>query len=109
MFVKPSIALKDIRLLKFLSKFVSRKVLDLSYKLYIRPLLDCGAIIYHNQRVDMMAPIEQVQYRTALVVSGYWQGTSRVKLYEEGGWESISDRRWYKANDHSEVEIVLET
>ena len=26
-------------------------------------------------------------------VTGAWQGTSRVKLYEELGWESLSDRR----------------
>ena len=27
-------------------------------------------------------------------VTGCWQGTSREKLYEELGWESLSDRRW---------------
>ena len=37
---------------------------------------------------------EQVQYKAALVVSGCWQGTSRVKLYDELGWESLADRRW---------------
>ena len=40
--------------------------------------------------------IEQVQYKAALVVSGCWQGTSRVKLYNELGWESLSDRRWFR-------------
>ena len=89
-------ALKGISLLKFLSKFVSRKVLDLSYKLYVRPHLDYGDVIYHNQRIDMMDLIERVQYRAALVVSGCWQGASRVKLYDELGWESMSDRRWYR-------------
>ena len=38
--------------------------------------------------------LEQVQYKAALIVSGCWQGTSRVRLYEELGWESLSDRRW---------------
>ena len=38
--------------------------------------------------------IERVQYKAALIVSGCWQGTSRVKLYDELGWESLSDRRW---------------
>ena len=40
--------------------------------------------------------LEQVQYKAALVVSGCWQGTSRVKVYSELGWESLSDRRWFR-------------
>ena len=87
-------ATKGLGLLKYLSKYVSRKVLDLSYKLYVRPHLDYGDVIYHNQREDLMKIIEQVQYKAALIVSGCWQGTSRVKLYEELGWESLADRRW---------------
>ena len=87
-------ATKCVSLLKYLSKYVSRKVLDLSYKLYVRPHLDYGDVIYHNQRADLMNVIEQVQYKAALIVSGCWQGTSREKLYEELGWESLSERRW---------------
>ena len=34
-----------------------------------------------------------VQYQAALAVTGAWQGTSRIKLYEELGWESLSHRR----------------
>ena len=42
---------------------------------------------------DHMEMIEKIQYQAALAVTGAWQGTSRVKLYEELGWESLSDRR----------------
>ena len=87
-------ATKGVSLLKYLSKYVSRKVLDLSYKLYVRPHLDYGDVIYHNQRADLMNIIEQVQYKAALIVSGCWQGTNRVTLYDELGWESLSERRW---------------
>ena len=89
-------ATKGIGILKHLSRYVSRKVLDLSYKLYIRPHLDYGDVIYHNQRTDLMDLVEQVQYKAALIVSWCWQGTSRVKLYDELGWESMSDRRWFR-------------
>ena len=41
-----------------------------------------------------MKLIEQVQYKAALIVSGCWQGTSLERLYEELGWESLSERRW---------------
>ena len=87
-------AFKCASLLKYLCKYVDRNVLELSYKLYVRPHLDYGDIIYHNQRVDLMKLIEQVQYKASLVVSGCWQGTSRERLYEDLGWESLSERRW---------------
>ena len=87
-------ATKGITLLKFLSKYVDRGVLNSCFKLYVRPHLDYGDVIYHNQRGDLMDLIERVQYKAALIVSGCWQGTSREKLYDELGWEYLSDRRW---------------
>ena len=63
-------ATKGISLLNYLSKYLSRRVLDLSYKLYVRPHLDYGDVIYHNQRDDLMKLTEQVQYKAALIVSG---------------------------------------
>ena len=88
--------MKGLSLLKFLSKFVNRNVLSLSYKMYIRPHLDYGDVIYHNQRADLMDLVERVQYKEALIVTGCWQGTSRKRLYEELGWESLTDRRWLR-------------
>ena len=41
-----------------------------------------------------MEKAERIQYQTALAVTGAWQGSSRSKLYEELGWESLSERRW---------------
>ena len=41
-----------------------------------------------------MNVIEKVQYQAALAITGAWQGTNRSKIYEELGWESLSDRRW---------------
>ena len=43
-----------------------------------------------------MELIEKTQYQPALAVTGAWQGTSRIKIYEELGWESLSDRRMGK-------------
>ena len=82
--------------LKFLPKYVSKDIPNMSYKLYVRPHLDYGDVIYHNQRENLMDLLEQVQYKAAPVVSGCWQGTSRVKIYSELGWESLSDRRWFR-------------
>ena len=35
-----------------------------------------------------------VQYRAALVITGAFKGTSRDRLYEELGLESLANRRW---------------
>ena len=49
---------------------------------------------YNNGGLNvLMAKIESVQYQAALAITGTWQGTSRIKLYEELGLESLSDRR----------------
>ena len=85
--VKITIAMTGIALLKSLSKFVSKDLLNMSYKLNV---------CLHNQRMYMMNLIEKIQYKVGLVVSGCWQGTSQDKLYNELGWESVSDRHWYR-------------
>ena len=41
-----------------------------------------------------MEKLESVQYSAALAVTGAWKGTSREKLYEELGYESLSQGRW---------------
>ena len=53
---------------------------------YIR---DREAVVKATKRLILL-----IQYKAALIVSRYWQGTSRGKLYDELGWESLSQRRW---------------
>ena len=66
------------------------------YKLYVRPHLDYGDVVYHNQNSSLMSKLESTQYAAALAVSGAWRGTDTDKLFEELGWESLAHRRWYK-------------
>ena len=73
-------ATKALGLLKFLSKFATREKLNLMYKIYVRPHLDYGDVIYHNQSLESMDLLEAVQYQAALIVTGCWKGTSRDKL-----------------------------
>ena len=70
-------ATKGIAFFKFLPKFVSKDILNMSYKLYVRPHLDYGDIIFHNQRSDLMNLIERVQYKAGLIVTGCWHRTSQ--------------------------------
>ncbi len=96
---------RGIGMIKFLSKYLPRHTLIELYKLYVRPHLDYGDVIYHippkkcefSQDTSLnnhMEKLESVQYSAALAVTGAWKGTSREKLYEELGWESLSLRRW---------------
>ena len=74
------------------------------YKAFVRPHLDYCDIIYQipsflNQSYvgvslnHLMEQIEKIQYQAALAVTGAWQGSNRSQIYEEVGWESLSDRR----------------
>ena len=90
---KIKVANKGLGLLRYLKKFANRYVLDKMYKMYIRPHLDYGDIIYHGQTNYICDILESVQYRAALIVSGCWKGTNRTKLYNELGWESLYHRR----------------
>ena len=99
---KISKAKKVLGTLKPLSRYLPTKTLDLMYKSFVRPHLDYCDIIYHEpSKEDVngqflskpMEDVEKVQYKAALLVSGAWKGSNRTKLYEELGWESLSDRR----------------
>ena len=88
-----------------LSKYLPRNALCQVYKSYVRSHLDYGDVIYHNpsKTNDLfcrsylpcwMEKLESVQYTAALAITGAWRGTSRAKLYNELGWESLDSRRW---------------
>ena len=97
-------AKKNIGIIKHLSKFLPLKTLDQMYKALVRSHLDYCDIIYHQPSLhnqpplgvslnSLMEKVERIQYQAALAVTGTWQGSNRSKLYEELGWESLSDRR----------------
>ena len=77
-------------MLKFLSKYTTRPVLEKMYKMYVRPLLDYGDVIYHDQLKESLQLLEAVQYQAALIVTGCWKGSSRIKVYKDLGWERLS-------------------
>ena len=96
-------AKKILGIIKHLSIFLPRKTLDQMYKSLVRSHLDYCDILYHIPPVqtqlgltlsDSMEKAERIQYQAALAVIGAWQGSSRSKLYEELGWESLSEHRW---------------
>ena len=96
-------AKKNLGFIKHLSTFLPRKALDQMYKALVRSHPDYCDIIYHVPSVqtqfgvnltDLMGKAERIQYQAALAVTGVWQGSSRSKVYEDLGWESLSEHRW---------------
>ena len=69
-------ASRGIRVIRYLSKYVSCDVLDQMYKLYVRPHLDYGDIIYHKVdpelSLDFTKKLVATKYSTALAVAGAW-------------------------------------
>ena len=102
---KVRIAKRFIGILKYLNNYLPTQTLSQIYKMYVRPHLDYGDVIYHISHSEsifdssislhpLMEKVEQVQYYAALAITGCWRGSNRYKLYEELGWETLSDRRW---------------
>ena len=88
---------KGIGLIKHLFNVLPRPVLLNIYKSFIRPHLDYGDIIYDYPTNDSFSQkIESIQYNAALAITGAIRGTSRQKIYNELGLESLIDRRKYR-------------
>ena len=78
------------------------------YKALVRSHFDYCDIIYHipshlNQAPlgvalnSLMEKVERIQYQAALAISFACHGSSRVKLYEELRWETLSDSSYGQA------------
>ena len=85
---------KTIGLWRKLQAFLPRQSLVTVYKAFIRPHLDYGNIIYdQTYNESFHQKIESVQHKAALAIAGAIRGTSREKLYQELGLESLRKRR----------------
>ena len=65
------------------------------YKSFVRPHLDYGDVIYDQpNNSNLSHKIESVQYNAVLAITTAIRGTSKEKLYQELGLESLRNRRW---------------
>ena len=88
---------KTIGLLRILKNISPRPALLTIYKCFIRPHLDYGDIIYDQAyNLSFHQKLESIQYNAALALTGAIRGSSREKLYQELGLESLQLRRWYR-------------
>ena len=107
---KISTARKGIGIIKHLAPYLPLKSRDQIYEIHVRPHLYYCDLVYHiptktvevsdsgSSRVltSQMSILESTQYQAALAVSGAWKGTSRIKIYDELGWETLDQRRMFR-------------
>ena len=88
---------KTIGLLRKLQNTLPRPSLLTIYKSFIRPHLDYGDVIYdQGYNVSFQQKVESIQYNAAIAITGAIRGTSKEKIFEELGLESLQHRRWYR-------------
>ena len=90
-----------IGLLRKLQNLLPIKPLITVYKSFIRSHLDFGDIIYGQAYyASFYSKLESIQYNAALAITGAILETSKEKLYQELGFESLQQRSWYKKLCH---------
>ena len=81
---------KSVGLLRKLQMILSRRSLVTIYKSLIRPHLDYGHIIFDQAfNKSFHDNLESIQYNASLAITGTRRGTSKEKLYQELGFESL--------------------
>ena len=67
------------------------------YISFIRPHLDYGDVV-HDQHYNYSfhQKLESIQYNAAVAITGAIRGSSREKLCQELGLESLQQRRWFR-------------
>ena len=86
-------ACKRVNIMRYLKNKIDRKSLEKIYIGFIRPILEYGNIIWDNCTSEESELLESVQLEAARIITGLRKGTSRVKLYNELGWDTLQSRR----------------
>ena len=87
-------ASKEIGVIKKLNNVLSRKALLTIYKSFVKPHLDCKNIFYHQLLTESInKKLKSILYNAILAITGVIKGTSRSKLYQELGLESLKSRK----------------
>ena len=88
---------KTTGLLRKLHNIIPRSALLTIYKSFIRPHLNYSDIIYDQAyNTSFHQKLELLQYNACLAITGAIRDTSREKIYEELGLESLQLRRWFR-------------
>ena len=88
-------ATKGVNVTRKMSLLLARSSRLTIYKSFVRPHLGYGDVIYDQPNNSRLSDkIETIQYNAALAITGVIRGTSKEKLYQKLGLESLMTRRW---------------
>ena len=88
---------KTIGLICKLQNLLPRTALITLYKAFVAPHLDYGDNIYdQTHNVSFHQKLEFLQYNHCSAITGAIRGSSREKLYQKLGFETLQQRRWYR-------------
>ena len=90
-------AAKGINIIRKMNLSLPRSSLLTLYKSFARPHLDYSDVIYYQHNNSILSDkIKSVQYNAVLAITGAIRGTSKERLYQQLGLESLSNRRWLR-------------
>ena len=82
-----------IGVMRLLKTRLDRLSLQMNYFSFIRPILEYGDVIWDNLSQELKGQLDKVQNEAARIVIGCTKLVSIVDLYQESGWETLSQRR----------------
>ena len=86
---------KTIGLLRKLNSILPWAVLVTIFEAFVQPYLDYGDVLYDQAFNSVFHDkLESIQYNACLAITGEIRGTSREKLYQELGIDSLQLRCW---------------
>ena len=88
---------RTIELLRKLRSLLPRAALITIYKAFVKPHLDYGDIPYDQAFNTLFhKKLDSIQYNTCLALTRAIRGTTKEKIYQELGLESLQICRWYR-------------
>jgi hypothetical protein len=84
---------KRVDILSRLMYKLDRATLETMYLSFIRPVLEYACVVWDGCTVAEANILENIQLRAARIISGAIRHTSHAKIYDELGWETLSQRR----------------
>ena len=79
--------------MRHLKTRLDRLSLQIIYFSFIRPILEYGDVVLDNFSQGLKDQLDKVQNEAACIVTGCTKLVAIRDLYQESGWETLSERR----------------
>ena len=86
-------AWKGIGIMRHLKTRLDRLSLQIIYFSFIRPILEYGDVVWDNFSQGLKDQLDKVRNEAARIVTGCTKLVAIRDLYQESGWETLSERK----------------